>query len=77
MTTTPSSPYAFEADPDVAAFLADGGYASADEWMADSDFVQRDGQWFRRPEDGFSDIPVDPEGAIEGAMESLALDDPS
>lgn len=59
-------------DPEIVAFLDDGGYASLSEWMADSDFTQDDeGVWHH--EEGH---PVDPIGCIEGAMEAANVPHP-
>jgi hypothetical protein len=57
--------------PEVVAFLTDGGYATLDDWMADSDYRQdAEGQWFT--DEGH---PADPLGAVEGAMEAAAFRD--
>ena len=64
---------ALHSDPTISAFLADGGYANIDEWMADSDYHLIEG-WFPAQwanEDGF---PVDPEGCIEGAIEASGFE---
>ena len=46
--------------PELEAWLRESGYHSVDEWMHDSDFVIRDGEWCH--EDGYR---VDPEACIE------------
>jgi len=50
------------------------GYKHVEDWAADSDFHERDGEWFRDdPEDvdGLrADDPQDIYGAIEGAWEA-------
>lgn len=66
-----------ELDPLVYAFLRDGDYKSIDDWMADSDYVQRDGDWFY-PDD-YADptvagAQVDPEGTIAGAIEASGFE---
>lgn len=70
-----------EYDAEITAWLTAGGYASPDEWMADSDFTQATsdgdpdadvpifaGDWLH--EEGH---PVDVAGTIAGAMEAEAL----
>lgn len=54
-----------ELDPEIEAFLTEGGYESLEAWMADSDFTFVDGEWLH--EEGHV---VDPVGTIEGAMEA-------
>lgn len=53
----------------VSEFLEDGGYADLDAWMADSDYVRRDGEWYERDETGRR-WPVDPLEQVTAAMES-------
>ncbi len=57
---------------EIAAFLADGNYATIEEWMADSDYTQLTGdEWYDEERN-----PVNPEGAILGAMEACGWFDP-
>lgn len=58
-------------DPTISAFLADGGYASIEAWMLDSDYFyqEADGTWMDE-----YDTPVDPEGVIEGAIEASGFE---
>ncbi len=57
---------------DPAAFLADGGYDTIEDWARDSNFEERDGEWHY--DDDFQPAgPVDIEGALHGAMEAAYL----
>lgn len=64
-------------DDTIERFLADGGYADIDEWMADSDYVQHAGDWYY-PVDYADPLvagaQVDPEGVIEGAIEACGFE---
>lgn len=60
------------AEPEIDAFLAIGGYADIEEWMADSDYEEDpDGPtgWLYEGE------PIWPTDAIAGAMEACQDDD--
>lgn len=58
-------------DPEIDAFLADGGYESIEAWMEDSDYYRGEGGlWYN--DEG---IPQgEPEDCIAGAMEACEFE---
>lgn len=76
--TTPTPAIDPASNPTIAAFLADGGYLSVQDWALDSDFRYSDvsGEWYSLDDLGPWSAPVDIYGAIEGAIEASGFEAP-
>lgn len=61
-----------ELDRAIRTFLADGNYASLDEWMLDSDYTEKDGIWTTEEGD-----EIDPTEAVLGAIEASGWEAPA
>lgn len=60
----------------ITEFLVDGGYETIEEWMEDSDYVSRSGEWFYPddyPDPSVAGTRVDPQGTIMGAIEACGF----